>query len=133
MRHCYDLLQLAAEAVVLALPQSAESAAAKAEYNLISRAHFARSYSCPDEMNFVRRTRPWRPVPKERASGMAGTLKNSGSGARPPVTGEFGWSGGALIRGKKGYWIAAFNGGMSKDDVQVSKAGSAVLQHRRVS
>ena len=63
-----------------------------------------------------------------KASEMADTLKNSGSGVRPPMTGEFGWTGGAIQRGKTGYWIAAFSGGKSEDDVQVSKAGLAVLQ-----
>jgi hypothetical protein len=63
-----------------------------------------------------------------KAAEMADTLKNSGSGVRPPMTGEFGWPGGAIARGKSGYWIAAFRGGKSEDDVQVSKAGLAVLQ-----
>jgi hypothetical protein len=63
-----------------------------------------------------------------KASEMADTLKNSGSGARPPMTGEFGWPGGAIARGATGYWIAAFSGGKSEDDVQVSKAGLAALQ-----
>jgi hypothetical protein len=63
-----------------------------------------------------------------KASEMADTLKNSGSGVRPPMTGEFGWPGGAIQRGKTGYWIAAFSGGKSEDDVQVSKAGLAVLE-----
>jgi hypothetical protein len=63
-----------------------------------------------------------------KASEMADTLKNSGSGARPPMTGEFGWPGGAIARGATGYWIAAFSGGKSEEDVQVSKAGLAVLQ-----
>ena len=63
-----------------------------------------------------------------KASEMADTLKNSGSGVRPPMTGEFGWPGGAIQRGKTGYWIAAFSGGKSEDDVQVSKAGLAVVQ-----
>ena len=63
-----------------------------------------------------------------KASEMADTLKNSGSGARPPMTGEVGWTGGAIARGKAGYWIAAFSGGKSEEDVQVSKAGLAVLQ-----
>jgi hypothetical protein len=63
-----------------------------------------------------------------KAAEMADTLKNSGSGVRPPMTGEFGWTGGAIQRGKTGYWIAAFSGGKSEDDLQVSKAGLAVLQ-----
>jgi hypothetical protein len=53
-RHYYDLFQLAAEAEVLAMLQSTEYAAIKADYDQISRAHFARSYFCPDEMSFAR-------------------------------------------------------------------------------
>jgi len=63
-----------------------------------------------------------------KASEIADTLKNSGSGVRPPMTGEFGWPGGAILHGKTGYWIAAFSGGKSEDDVQVSKAGLAALE-----
>jgi hypothetical protein len=63
-----------------------------------------------------------------KAAEMADTLKDSGSKVREPMTGEYGWQGGAIKRGKSGYWIAAFSGGKSEDDYQVSKAGLAVLQ-----
>ena len=62
-----------------------------------------------------------------KASEMADTLKPSGSGVRPPMKGEFGWQGGWIVPGKNGYLIAAFSGGRSSDDVQVSKAGVAAL------
>ncbi len=62
-----------------------------------------------------------------KAAEMADTLKPSGSGVRPAMTGEFGWPGGFIIRGKSGYCIAAFSGGKSEDDVQVSKAGAGAL------
>ena len=62
-----------------------------------------------------------------KASEMADTLKPSGSGVRPPMKGEFGWQGGWIAPGKNGYLIAAFSGGRSSDDVQVSKAGVAAL------
>ncbi len=62
-----------------------------------------------------------------KASEMADTLKDSGSGVRPPLTGEFGWKGGAIVRGKTGFLIAAFSGGKSEDDFQVSQAGVATL------
>ncbi len=58
-----------------------------------------------------------------KAVEMADTLKDSGSQVRPPMTGEFGWQGGVIIRGKNGYLIAAFSGGKSEDDVKVSRAG----------
>ena len=63
-----------------------------------------------------------------KAAEMADTLKDSGSKVRPPMTGEFGWEGGVIVRGKKGYLIAAFSGGKSADDVMVSRAGVEVLK-----
>jgi type 1 glutamine amidotransferase/uncharacterized protein GlcG (DUF336 family) len=63
-----------------------------------------------------------------KASEMADTLKDSGSQVRPPMTGEFGWTGGVIVRGKNGYLIAAFSGGKSEDDVQVSRAGVEQLK-----
>ena len=63
-----------------------------------------------------------------KASEMAMTLQDSGTAKRPPMTGEFGWQGGVIGRGKTGYIIVAFSGGKSEDDVQVSRAGLAVLQ-----
>ncbi|MGB8475082.1 MAG: ThuA domain-containing protein [Candidatus Acidiferrum sp.] len=63
-----------------------------------------------------------------KAAEMADTLKDSGSNVRPPMTGEFGWTGGVIVRGKNGYLIAAFSGGKSEDDVQVSRAGVAELK-----
>jgi hypothetical protein len=63
-----------------------------------------------------------------KAAEMADTLKDSGSQTRPPMTGEFGWNGGVIVRGKAGYIIAAFSGGKSADDVEVSRAGLAKLK-----
>ena len=62
-----------------------------------------------------------------KAAEMADTLKDSGSKVRPPMTGEFGWNGGVIARGKTGSWIAAFSGGKSEDDVAVSREGLSVL------
>jgi hypothetical protein len=62
-----------------------------------------------------------------KASEMASTLKDSGSGVRQPYTGEFGWQGGVVAKGKTGILIAAFSGGRSEDDVKVSKAGLGIL------
>ncbi len=58
-----------------------------------------------------------------KAAEMADTLKDSGSQVRAPMTGEFGWSGGVIVKGNTGYLIAAFSGGKSEDDVLVSRAG----------
>jgi type 1 glutamine amidotransferase len=63
-----------------------------------------------------------------KAVEMADTLKDSGSQVRPPMTGEFGWQGGVIVRGKNGYLIAAFSGGKSEDDVKVSRAGVEELK-----
>jgi len=63
-----------------------------------------------------------------KAAEMADTLENSGTAKRPPMTGEFGWQGGVVVRTKTGYAIVAFSGGKSEDDVEVSRAGLAVLK-----
>ena len=62
-----------------------------------------------------------------KASEMASTLKESGTAGRPPLTGEFGWQGGVVAKGRTGILIAAFSGGRSDDDVAISRAGLAVL------
>jgi len=62
-----------------------------------------------------------------KAAEMASTQKDSGSQIRPPMTGETGWRGGVVARGKSGLLIAAFSGGPSEDDVKVSRAGLEVL------
>ena len=62
-----------------------------------------------------------------KAAEMASTQKDSGSQVRPPMTGETGWKGGVVARGRSGLLIAAFSGGPSEDDVKVSRAGLKVL------
>jgi len=63
-----------------------------------------------------------------KSAEMAVTLQDSGTAKRPPMTGEFGWQGGVILKGKSGYIVVAFSGGKSEDDVQVSKAGLEVLK-----
>lgn len=65
-----------------------------------------------------------------KAAEMANTLKDSGTSGKAPMTGEFGWQGGVMTRTARGYIIVAFSGGKSEDDVQVSKAGLAVLKSK---
>jgi uncharacterized protein GlcG (DUF336 family) len=65
-----------------------------------------------------------------KAAEMAATLKDSGSNARPPRRGEFGWPGGLVIKVKSGYVIAAFSGGPSEDDVKCSRAAVDILSKR---
>ena len=62
-----------------------------------------------------------------KASEMADTLKPSGSGVRKPLKGEFGYQGGWIAECKTGHIIAAFSGGRSEQDVQVSKTGVEVF------
>jgi hypothetical protein len=62
-----------------------------------------------------------------KAAEMAETLKDSGHADRPPMTGETGWQGGLIKKGKTGYLIAAFSGGPSESDLKVSQAGLEVL------
>lgn len=63
-----------------------------------------------------------------KASEMAETLKDSGTSGKAPMTGEFGWQGGVIGHGKTGHIIVAFSGGKSEDDVQISRAGLAILE-----
>ena len=58
---------------------------------------------------------------------MASTLKDSGSHSRPKLRGENGWEGGVVARSRTGVVFAAFSGGVSSDDIKVSRAGLAVL------
>jgi hypothetical protein len=62
-----------------------------------------------------------------KAAEMADTLKDSGKAGRPPMTGETGWQGGLIRKGRTGYLIAAFSGGPSEADLKVSQAGLDVL------
>lgn len=62
-----------------------------------------------------------------KAAEMAETLKDSGQAGRPPMTGETGWQGGLIKKGRTGYLIAAFSGGPSESDLKVSQAGLEVL------
>lgn len=63
----------------------------------------------------------------KKACERADTLRNSASGTRPPLVGQFGWQGGMVARTKSGYAIAAFSGGKSEDEVEVSRAGLNML------
>jgi hypothetical protein len=52
-RHYYDLFALAGREEVLAMLRSAEYAAIKADYDTVSREHFAKSYFAPKGMTFA--------------------------------------------------------------------------------
>lgn len=63
-----------------------------------------------------------------KASEMARTAKDSGTSGLTPMTGEFGWQGGVVVKTGQGLIIVAFSGGKSEDDVEVSKAGLGVMK-----
>ena len=63
-----------------------------------------------------------------KSAEMARTLKDSGTAGGAPMTGEFGWQGGVVLKTSSGYVIVAFSGGKSEDDVLVSKAGLEVMK-----
>lgn len=54
---------------------------------------------------------------------MADLLKDSGSGTRKPLTGEYGWQGGAIKKVEGGYLLAAFSGASGEQDYAVATAG----------
>lgn len=56
-----------------------------------------------------------------KSSEMAVTLKDSGDGTRKSINGELGYQGGAIIKVKYGYILAAFSGGTGQQDYDVSK------------
>ena len=62
-----------------------------------------------------------------KAAEMADLLRDSGSGARAPYVGEFGWQGGVIAPARSGYVIAAFSGGKSEDDAAIARAGLQIL------
>ena len=62
-----------------------------------------------------------------KMSEMADTLKDSGSGVRPPHHGELGYKGGAIRKIPGGFVLAAFSGGKDTDDLAVANLGLDAL------
>ena len=58
-----------------------------------------------------------------KSSEMAVTLKDSGDSTRKTIDGELGYQGGAIVKVKYGYLLAAFSGATSQQDLEVSKSG----------
>ncbi len=58
-----------------------------------------------------------------KSSEMAVTLKDSGESSRKTIDGELGYQGGAIVKVKYGYLLAAFSGATSQQDLEVSKTG----------
>jgi hypothetical protein len=66
-RHYYDLYRLAATPEVPAMLRSTEYAAIKADYDRISREHFARDFLPPAEMSFANSEALFPPAALARA------------------------------------------------------------------
>ena len=62
-------------------------------------------------------------VAYSKASEMAETYKNSGSGIREPMKGEFGFQGGVIKEVKSGYILAVFSGATGEQDVELANEG----------
>ena len=62
-------------------------------------------------------------IANSKASEMADTYKNSGSGVREPKTGEFGWQGGIIKKVNSGYILGAFSGATGEQDVELAGKG----------
>jgi nucleotidyltransferase AbiEii toxin of type IV toxin-antitoxin system len=69
-RHYYDLFQLGGQSEVIAMLASDEYSAIKADYDQISRTHFAQSYFAPEHMSFAKSDALF--PPRELATTLAG-------------------------------------------------------------
>ena len=69
-------------------------------------------------------------VAYSKASEMAVTLKDSGDSTRKTIAGELGYQGGAIVKVKYGYLLAAFSGASGQQDYDVSKLGLEWLAHK---
>lgn len=66
-------------------------------------------------------------IANSKAAEMADTYKNSGSGIREPMLGEFGYQGGIVKKVNSGYILAVFSGGTGEQDVEVANEGLDLL------
>lgn len=64
-----------------------------------------------------------------KAAEMVDTLKNSGTGLRKPMKGEFGYKGGLIKKLKAGYILIAFSGGSEEEDLVVSMTALEYLNN----
>ncbi len=58
-----------------------------------------------------------------KAAEMVDTYKDSGSGAREILHGEFGYQGGIIKKVKAGYVLAVFSGASGEQDAEIANAG----------
>ena len=66
-------------------------------------------------------------VAGSKASEMATTFLNSGSGKRALVKGELGFKGGIIMKVQYGYILASFSGGPPDTDAEISQSGIQYL------
>ncbi|WP_448702364.1 hypothetical protein ACFGVR_08440 [Mucilaginibacter sp. AW1-3] len=66
-------------------------------------------------------------VANTKASEMADTYQDSGSGVRPPLRGEYGYKGGVIRKVSSGYIMAVFSGGSPDQDKEAATAGVELL------
>lgn len=66
-------------------------------------------------------------IANSKAAEMADTYKDSGSGLRKPMLGEFGYQGGIVKKVNSGYILAVFSGGTGEQDVEVANEGLDLL------
>lgn len=62
-------------------------------------------------------------IANSKAAEMADTYKDSGSGLREPMSGEFGYQGGIVKKVNSGYILAVFSGASGEQDVEVANEG----------
>jgi hypothetical protein len=62
-------------------------------------------------------------IASTKASEMADTHLDSGSGVRKILSGELGYKGGLIKKVNSGYILAVFSGGSSEQDLEVAKIG----------
>jgi len=62
-----------------------------------------------------------------KAAEMADTFKDSGSGTREPLHGEFGYQGGIIRKVESGYILAVFSGASGEQDAEIATGGVTYL------
>lgn len=66
-------------------------------------------------------------VAYSKASEMADTYQDSGSGVRPPMKGEYGYQGGVIKKVSAGYICGVFSGGSPAQDKEAAASGVELL------
>ena len=67
-------------------------------------------------------------VAYSKAGEMADTFRDSGSGTREPLHGEFGYQGGLIRKVAPGYLLTVFSGASGEEDTEIARAGMEVIE-----